>query len=515
MTSSATIPEPAVPPRRWATLLHFFSFSFGFMALRFILMPVQIFVVTHFLTKEQYGTLTLVIMTVSFLAVISSLGHLEFLVRRLPGRPPEFQGGVLKLVWRWFGTLSAVLAVIVVTVLLVVHPAKVPIGPIPLVTAGLYLVCLVFVLERIFFLLARADWIRVRTLQLIYSDTWFIPLLAVAAFATLSLGKVLAVWFLWLLVAAVLAHRWVAPAVRAGDERPVRIGEVLRFGVPLLPLLLGEWLIRLSDRYVLVSVRDAVAVANYSICFNIAFIVYTVGASVLDLFVPEFNKARNQIASRNVRDVAASQPLRSLFTTMLRYCLILALTGGLFVAICGRQLLALISGDKYQDAAHIIPFLTLVPLFFLLWGVFNRILLAMDKTRVIGGVTLTVAMVNLGMNLLFVPRWGEIGCALAVTTSLAFLAVFSAVYARGWLWIVWPRVMLPRLLVLVGLNAAGILLARALLGSHPLFCLLAAAAWCTVWIVVLRLVHWDDWSALALMPIKEIEEDLPHEDLVS
>jgi O-antigen/teichoic acid export membrane protein len=200
---------------------------------------------------------------------------------------------------------------------------------------------------------------------------------------------------------------------------------------------------------------------------------------------------------------------------MLRYCLILALTGGLFIAIAGRQLLALLSGDKYLDAARIVPFLTFVPLFFLLWVVFNRILLAMDKTRVIGGVALAVGVANIGLNLLLVPRLGEIGCALAITTSLAVLAVFTGLYVRGWLWVVWPRLKPLRLLGMTVLNGLGIALARTFLGAHPLVCLVAAALWCVVWIFALGLVGKDDWSALAVMPLKEIEEDLPHEDLVS
>jgi O-antigen/teichoic acid export membrane protein len=476
-------------------------------------MPLQIRVLTHFLTKEEYGSLTLVIITVSFLAIVSSFGHFEFLVRRLPGRPEEYQRGVLGLVWRWFGTMAAVLAVLLVAVVLVVRPAKVAIGAPGVVIAGLYLFVLVFVMQRIFFMLSRTEWARVRTLQLMHSDTWFIPILAVTAFTTLTLNRVLAVWFLWLVAAAVLAYRWAGPAARGAS--PVRIGEVFAFGAPLLPLMLGEWMFRLVDRYVLVSLRGAEAVANYTLCLNIALIVYTVGASVLDLFVPEFNKARNQIPGGDLKTLAAAPPLRSLFTTMLRYCLVLALTGGLFIAIAGRQLLKLLSGDKYQDAAHIVPFLTLVPLFFLLWVVFNRILLAMDKTRVIGGVTLVVGVANIGLNLVLVPRLGEIGCALAITTSLGILAVFTGLYVRSWLWVVWPRLKPARLLGMTILNGLGISLARAFLGSHALVCLVAAALWCVVWIFALGLVGRDDWSALAVMPLKEIEEDLPHEDLVS
>jgi hypothetical protein len=79
----------------------------------------------------------------------------------------------------------------------------------------------------------------------------------------------------------------------------------------------------------------------------------------------------------------------------------------------------------------------------------------------------------------------------------------------------WPRLMPVRLLGMTVLNGLGIALARMFLGAHPLACLITAALWCAVWIFALGLVGKNDWSALAVMPLKEIEEDLPHEDLVS
>jgi O-antigen/teichoic acid export membrane protein len=503
---SITPSNPGDSPsiRNWRGLLQFVFFSFGYIALRAVLNPVQIKVLTSLLSPEQYGMLTLITIAAWELAHLASAGHYEFLVRRLPGQTKAYQREVLGLVWRYFGSFVASLAVVIVMALLIFQPAKITLEPIQLVIAGSCSVVLVFLFQRIYFLTACAEWMRVRTLQLIWSDTWFLPILLAAAFVSITLDIVLVCWLLWLLVASVLAYRWVKGNAGERSTRSVRIGEVLRFGAPLLPMMLGLSLIGLLERYLLAFLRDVEAVARYTLCFNIALIVYAVGTAVLDLFIPEFNKECNRIAAREGPKVRASETLKLLCTTMLRYSLLIALTGGLFLLLCSRQLIAIVSQPAYSSAAQILPFLALVPLFYLLWSLFNRILMAQSNTRVIGMATLVITVVNVGLNIVLIPYLGEIGCALAFTISLVLLALFTGGYVRVWRWINWTRLHAGRLALVTAFNGAGIYVAQAMLGHYALICVLLASGWCLLCIVALRLVHWDDWSALKTPPLSEV-----------
>ena len=171
--------------RKWGRLIPFLSLSFGYIALRAVLNPVQIKVLTSLLSPEQYGTLTLITIAAWELAHISSVGHYEFLLRWLPGRSKASQLRVLALVWRYFGSFVASLAVITVAAVLIFRPTKIDLEPFQLVVAGAYSVALVFLFQRIMVLSARAEWYRVRTLQLIWSDTWFLPVLVAATFMSI------------------------------------------------------------------------------------------------------------------------------------------------------------------------------------------------------------------------------------------------------------------------------------------------------------------------------------------
>lgn len=466
-----------------------------------MLNPVQIKVLTSVLSPADYGMLTLITIAAWELAHLSSAGHYEYIVQRLPGRTRAHQLGVLRLVWRCFGAFAAVLAGFAIAVLIIVRPASVPVEPVQLAIAAASAVALVFLFQRIFLLSARAEWVRVRTLQLVWSDTWFVPVLVAAAFMSVTLNAVLACWLLWLLLASLLAHRWIKGDAGEAPACPETIAEILRFSVPLLPMMLGLSLVGLAERYLLAFLRDVEAVARYSLSFSIALVVYAVGAAVLDLFVPHFNKECNRISDGDLLERAPPPALQRILTTMLRYSLLLALTGGLFLTFCARELVAIVSTAQYAGAARIVPFLAVVPLLYLLWSLFNRILLAGHRTRFIGLVTLIVTFVNIVLNVVLIPHLGEIGCALAFAATLVLLAAATGAHVRIWRWIVPAELMPWRLGAMTLLNSAGVFLAQATLGPFPLLCILAAGGWCLVCIIALRLIRRDDWSALELAPV--------------
>ena len=62
--------------KRWLSgrLVGVLFASFGFVALRFLLTPLRIKILTSLLDKDEYGKLTLVSLTISFLSIVFSLG---------------------------------------------------------------------------------------------------------------------------------------------------------------------------------------------------------------------------------------------------------------------------------------------------------------------------------------------------------------------------------------------------------------------------------------------------------
>ncbi|HPC57564.1 MAG TPA: oligosaccharide flippase family protein, partial [Kiritimatiellia bacterium] len=129
MNAGNPAPSDASAPRWGRMLFNLFFASFGYVAIRMLIAPVRIKLLTSLLTKEDYGLLTLIMLTVSFLTLIFSLGSLEYMLRKLPGRPAADQYRTLRTVMSWFGRLAAVVALAGAGLLLVWQPGKVGLVP--------------------------------------------------------------------------------------------------------------------------------------------------------------------------------------------------------------------------------------------------------------------------------------------------------------------------------------------------------------------------------------------------
>ena len=414
-------------------LSRFFLLSFGYVAFRFLLSPLRTRLLTEILPKELYGSLTLAVMTLTFVATLSSLGGFEFLVRRLPGLDPALQKGWLRLVlrrlalpgWLAAGALAAgVLAAGWV-------PPVLSVPDLALLWAALGLTS--WLLYRVFFALGCGDLVRVRSLQMFQNDLWFIAIVAAGGWAAASLTNSLWVWTGWLAATAAGVGLWARLPVAAA--RPAEgVGAVIRYGAPLLPMICGEILFRLADRYVLLGFFDIRTVAEYTLGMNVAMMVFVVGASLLDLTIPSLYAARNRRTA--AEGLGPTPEMRRVFGAMMRHVWGVGLPAGAALCFFHRDIFRIVSGPAFRDASSLLPWMAFIPLAFLSVTAVSRALLALDRPRLVGGATLAAALLNLGLDFIAVPRGGAIGAALATLASMAALAV-----ALGWAlgWRAWLR----------------------------------------------------------------------------
>lgn len=419
-----TEPEPSKPaPHRLGRLLLFVLPSFGYMGLRFLLNPLRMRLLTEMLPKELYGSLTLAVTTVTFLAILSSLGGFEFLMRRLPGLPPSLQRGWLHLImsrlalpgWLLAGAAGAAAKA----------AGWLPALSVPdLALSWSALGLTSWLMYRTYYSLGCGDLLRVRIIQLFQSDLWFIVFVALGSWAAASLTNSLWVWMGWLAATAIGVRLW--SRLPAEKTRPTeRFRTVLHYGVPLLPMIWGEILFRLADRYVLLGFFDLKIVADYTLCMNMAMMVYVMGISLLDLASPPLYAECN-------RQTAGAGPgpndaMRRLFSAMMRHMWGIGLPAGLALAVFHRDIFQILSGPAFREASVLLPWMAFIPFVYLTVTATSRALLAMNRPRLVGGATLAAAGMNLGLDVLLAPRWGGVGIAVATVFSMAVLAC-----ALGW-----------------------------------------------------------------------------------
>lgn len=491
-----------VKPAIGRYLFNIFFASFGFVALRFILSPVRIKILSSLLSKEDYGILTLVSITISFVTLVSSLGSLEFLLRKLPGRADAYQCTMFKTIATRFGGLAAVIAVAGVAWLILRPPAELHLGVGDAMACGILLLLTVHLTQVVHYLLGRTEYAHSRIVQLLYVDTWFLPLLFFVWAGGLRVSHVLWIWVVWLLLTIAFEQKWVnlrnigrAPASREA------LKAVLAFGLPLMPMIFGEWLFRVQDRYVLLALRDLKAVANYGLCISLALVGTTVGSAVLDILLVEFFKVRNRIEENDLERLSSNSALQKVFTMMIRYSVIVL--APIIAALClaGPQLIRFLSAPKFLDAAGILPWTAPIPLLGCWILVLGRTLMALNRGAVVGWATLLASAVNIGLNLLFVPVLGERGAALANSLSFFVLAAYLAWAVRAWRWVAVRDLMPVRLVALAALTGLGFYLVRFQLHAGTFTVLGAGGLWGLAWTFGLGLLRKADLDLL-IPPMK-------------
>ena len=435
--------EQSRPARR---LSGFFLLSFGYVALRFLLSPVRSRLLTGQLPKELYGSLTLAVTTVTFLATLLALGAYEFLARRLPGLPAARQKGWLLLLLRRLALPGWLATGAVAGVLLAF--GRIPgIAPADLLCLWADLGLTLWLLYRVFYALGCNRIGTLRTIQLFQNDLWFVAVFAAGAWAAASFSHSLWIWTAWLAVlalAVLVFDRHPGPAEPPPGEG---VRDVLAFGIPLLPMMTGEILFRLADRYLLLAFRDMAVVAEYTLAMNIAMMAYVTGASLLDLVIPHLYAAANRRnADAGAPSTAPTTDMCRLFSLMVRHMTGLGAILGLALYFFRHDIFAILAAPDFRNAADLMPWIAPIPLAFLLSMVASRALLAQDSSRLVGGATLAAALLNLAVDFAIVPRWGAPGAAFATFASMATLTVFLLAVLRAPRWIVLSDLRPGRLL---------------------------------------------------------------------
>ena len=471
------LPEPPVSPGSLGgTFLNVLFASVGYVVIRMLIAPVRIKLLTSLLSKEDYGLLTLIMLTVSFVTLVLSFGSFEFMLRKLPGRTPAYQLRTLRTIATYFGMIAAGGALLGVVLLSLWTPAKLGMSVPDTVACGLILILTVHITQLGYYLLGRSAYAQSRLLTLFQADVWFLPLLGLMWFMEITVHFMLWFWVAWLLLSLLLSQVFIRSRTLL-RQRPSRdlFREVLRFGVPLMPMIMGEWIFQVQDRYVLLTFTDLEAVANYTLCFNIAWVGVATGTSLLDLLVTEFYKARNRVRSNALGDLLADASLRKAFTMMLRYGLALSLPIVLALWLARLPILVLLSDPKFADAAGILRWVAPLPLLYLMVMIAGRTLMAIDRGAVVGLATLCAAGLHLFLNIMLTPVLAERGAALAGCVAYGTLAVYLGMRAHLFRWIDWAELQPVRLLLFVLVTGAGLYGAVVLLEGRSFLTLVAGA----------------------------------------
>jgi O-antigen/teichoic acid export membrane protein len=386
--------------------------SVGTRLLGFLLIPVY----TRFMSPADYGVLALCTTTAAVLQILSTAGIPSAVLRTylLTADTDEKRDRVL-------GTAVMILGIVGIVILVLLLGSRATLAQL-IFGSEQYtaFVVLIAILNFVYLIEAlRNANFRMREQSGRYT---FFTLLAF--FVNLGLG-------LWLVVGlrlgawgAMLANTLTVVAIAAlflpWALRQLRRGfaawaarDLLGFGLPLIPVGLSTWIMNLSDIYILRIFRTQEEIGLYNLGYKFGLGIYLL-TNAFKLAFPQviFTEANRREAPVLFARVATY------------YCVGLGFLC-LSAAIFAPEII-LIADARFHSAYRVIPLAVFAYFFF---GLISILEVGIDITRKLHWLVVIFlggAGLNIGLNLLFVPRFGMM--AAAWTTLATYVVLPLGVY---------------------------------------------------------------------------------------
>ena len=194
----------------------------------------------------------------------------------------------------------------------------------------------------------------------------------------------------------------------------------LRYAYPLLLSEYSNLLIQSGDRYVLRIFNSVSMVGLYSFGYQIAGILQTA-------LVTPLKQALQPVVLKQEEDPEA---IRHLLRMGATYFYLIGCAACLLISLFSREILMLFARKEVFWAAWVI--VPIITYSYVQHGLGNFVgwgMGLMKKSFHVSGIVLVAALVNIGLNFLFVPQWGMLGAAFATMVSYIVWNFLKAYYS--------------------------------------------------------------------------------------
>lgn len=220
-------------------------------------------------------------------------------------------------------------------------------------------------------------------------------------------------------VACVLGLVLVRPVMVRRHDR-VLIGGALRFGLPLVPAALGGVLLNTVDKLMVQGYLGSESVARYAIASNIGDIPLLVLGALDAMWLPRVFALEDESERAVVLETSRDALFRLLAPVLVG------------LAVGAPLVLEVWAPGQYRTADLVLPTtviaLSAIPYTAALSS--RRELLSRSATGTIAVAALVAAAVNIGLDLLLLPRIGIIGAAVSMVVAYAVQEALQRVRGR-------------------------------------------------------------------------------------
>ena len=193
--------------------------------------------------------------------------------------------------------------------------------------------------------------------------------------------------------------------------------ENIKYSYPMVVGLLSGWILNLSDRVFIERFLSITDVGIYSLAYKIA--------GILMISTTAINQAYNPIFFKIANDDSYVNPKKKLFTYNKNISII-TVVFAIIITMFSKEFIMILS-HEYSSAYSLVPIIMVGIIFSQIGGLYNRAYYQEKTTIQPTLIGLAAAVLNVLLNILWVPRYGIVGAAYS--TVISFMLMFILIYS--------------------------------------------------------------------------------------
>ena len=197
-------------------------------------------------------------------------------------------------------------------------------------------------------------------------------------------------------------------------SKPI-LKSLLHFGLPMVPGAIAGWALTVSDRYLLNLYVSPAEVGLYDIAYKFGMIISMV-------LVMPFRTAWLPFVFAIKNDENADK----IYSVTLTYFFLAATLIYLLVSLFAKEIIILVSTPAYLPGAKAIPLVALAYIFYGVYYIVDIGVLLKVKTIYYTIIASIGAVVNIGLNIILIPKIGMM--AAAINTAIAYFLILVLMY---------------------------------------------------------------------------------------
>jgi O-antigen/teichoic acid export membrane protein len=381
-------------------------------------------IITRLLTKEEYGTMVLISITIGMITSLAGLGlnHSTLRFHSEYGGTKEFRKFYSTLIISSFasGLAFTVFSLVSIKFLSIFHTISFDLFKFFSLASFLIIIRVMFDITGCICRASEQPWIfsffailtKYFALGLIILFLSIFSLGLFGYYFGLAIGELtvlVAFWFFFIRQIGFSFKQFSLPILR----------KMTAYGFPLVMSGFAALILLSSDRYLIGYFLTKADVAIYSVACSLSS--YTTGILLggfqfgfLPLIMKEWNRGAREETHLEIQRVIR-----------LYFMVALPLVAGL--CIVGQQIIVMLASEKYAQAFYVLPYVAIASMLNGLFGPLTLGFLFYEQTGKIAILMAQAAILNVLMNLVLIPSIGLYGAAISTLFCYLLLLIVSSI----------------------------------------------------------------------------------------